>query len=121
MKIVIAVFMAFIFWLCKVLKNTFHILIKRSPHQAFDNKYYPATVVCWTKYNQPTEMITADFSLYDEYKIVGFYVTTTDPPQKYLEIRDLNKDDISFLEKPVIFYNSLVYQEMEGLWTWKHA
>lgn len=33
MKIVIAVFVAFIFWLCKVLKNTFHILIKCLPQK----------------------------------------------------------------------------------------
>ena len=70
---------AFIFWLLKVLKNTFSItenLIDmaqgkspRAMKEAYDGKYYPATVIAQVKFDQPHEGKVVDWSLYEEKKI----------------------------------------------------
>ena len=63
---------AFIFWLLGVLKNTFSIVedmsdfaqgrTPRSFKEAYDGKYYPATVIAQLKFNSPEEMSITDFS-----------------------------------------------------------
>ena len=84
---------AFIFWLLKVLKNTFSItenLIDmaqgkspRAMKEAYDGKYYPATVIAQVKFDQPHEGKVVDWSLYEEKKIVGFIMMTTDKVEDY--------------------------------------
>ena len=85
---------AFIFWLLQVLKNTFEVVEQamdmaqgKTPKQfktAYDGKYYPATVISQVKFNCDKEMIITDFSMYEDKKIVGFTVCTTETIQEYI-------------------------------------
>ena len=134
--IILSVFLlgtvAFIFWLLQVLKNTFTMVEQtidiaqgkppKQFHTAYDGKYYPATVISQVKFNCDDKKVITDFSLYEEKKIVGFTLYTTEIIQEYLgaaanEIPDeiLQKA----LETPSIFKNVIVYAPMEGIWTWK--
>ena len=75
---------AFIFWLLKVLKNTFEIIESsldmaagKTPQKfrtAYDEKYYPATVITQVKFGCDSEMMVTDFSMYEDKKIVGFII-----------------------------------------------
>ena len=125
---------AFIFWLLKVLKNTFSItenLIDmaqgkspRAMKEAYDGKYYPATVIAQVKFDQPQEGKIVDWSLYEEKKIVGFIIMTTDKVEDYYgkEFIDmLDEEDLEELTSPVIIKNALVYAVMEDDWFWKSA
>lgn len=125
---------AFIFWLLKVLKNTFSItenLIDmaqgkspRAMKEAYDGKYYPATVIAQVKFDQPHEGKVVDWSLYEEKKIVGFIMMTTDKVEDYYGkefIEMLNEEDLEELTSPVIIKNALVYAVREDDWFWKSA
>lgn len=125
---------AFIFWLLKVLKNTFSItenLIDmaqgkspRAMKEAYDGKYYPATVIAQVKFDQPHEGKIVDWSLYEEKKIVGFIIMTTDKVEDYYEkefIDMLDEEDLEELTSPVIIKNALVYAVREDDWFWKSA
>ena len=125
---------AFIFWLLKVLKNTFSItenLIDmaqgkspRAMKEAYDGKYYPATVIAQVKFDQPHEGKVVDWSLYEEKKIVGFIIMTTDKVEDYYgkEFIDmLDEEDLEELTSPVIIKNALVYAVREDDWFWKSA
>lgn len=125
---------AFIFWLLKVLKNTFSItenLIDmaqgkspRAMKEAYDGKYYPATVIAQVKFDQPHEGKIVDWSLYEEKKIVGFIIMTTDKVEDYYgkEFIDmLDEEDLEELTSPVIIKNALVYAVREDDWFWKSA
>lgn len=125
---------AFIFWLLKVLKNTFSItenLIDmaqgKSPcamKEAYDGKYYPATVIAQVKFDQPHEGKVVDWSLYEEKKIVGFIMMTTDKVEDYYGkefIEMLDEEDLEELTSPVIIKNALVYAVREDDWFWKSA
>ena len=125
---------AFIFWLLKVLKNTFSItenLIDmaqgkspRAMKEAYDGKYYPATVIAQVKFDQPHEGKVVDWSLYEEKKIVGFIMMTTDKVEDYYgkEFIDmLDEEDLEELTSPVIIKNALVYAVREDDWFWKSA
>lgn len=125
---------AFIFWLLKVLKNTFSItenLIDmaqgkspRAMREAYDGKYYPATVIAQVKFDQPHEGKVVDWSLYEEKKIVGFIMMTTDKVEDYYGkefIEMLDEEDLEELTSPVIIKNALVYAVREDDWFWKSA
>ena len=125
---------AFIFWLLKVLKNTFSItenLIDmaqgkspRAMKEAYDGKYYPATVIAQVKFDQPHEGKIVDWSLYEEKKIVGFIMMTTDKVEDYYGkefIEMLDEEDLEELTSPVIIKNALVYAVREDDWFWKSA
>lgn len=141
MGIVIAIFAvllfgatAVIFWLLKVLKNTFavtenlvNIVQGKSPRiikEAYDDKYYPATVIAQVKFGQPSEGKVVDWSLYEEKKIIGFFMLTTDKPEDYYGkefIENLEEEELEELLKPVIIKNALVYAVREDDWFWKSA
>lgn len=123
---------AFIFWLLGVLKNTFHVtenlvdlLQGKSPRamkEAYDGKYYPATVIAQVKFGQPSEGKIVDWSLYETKKIIGFFMLTTDKPEDYYGkefIENLEEEDLEELLKPVIIKNALVYAVREDDWFWK--
>ena len=123
---------AFIFWLLRVLKNTFHVtenlvdlLQGKSPRamkEAYDGKYYPATVVAQVKFDQPSEGKIVDWSLYEKKKIIGFFMLTTDKPEDYYGkefIENLEEEELEELLKPVIIKNALVYAVREDDWFWK--
>lgn len=123
---------AFIFWLLKVLKNTFSItenLIDmaqgkspRAMKEAYDGKYYPATVIAQVKFDQPHEGKVVDWSLYEEKKIIGFIMMTTDKVEDYYGkefIEMLDEEDLEELTSPVIIKNALVYAVREDDWFWK--
>ena len=125
---------AFIFWLLKVLKNTFSItenLIDmaqgkspRAMKEAYDGKYYPATVIAQVKFDQPHEGKVVDWSLYEEKKIIGFIMMTTDKVEDYYGkefIEMLDEEDLEELTSPVIIKNALVYAVREDDWFWKSA
>lgn len=125
---------AFIFWLLKVLKNTFSItenLIDmaqgkspRAMKEAYDGKYYPATVIAQVKFDQPHEGKVVDWSLYEEKKIIGFIMMTTDKVEDYYGkefIEILDEEDLEELTSPVIIKNALVYAVREDDWFWKSA
>lgn len=123
---------AFIFWLLGVLKNTFHITenlvdmvqgkTPRAMKEAYDGKYYPATVIAQVKFGQPSEGKVVDWSLYEEKKIIGFFMLTTDKPEDYYGkefIENLEEEELEELLKPVMIKNALVYAVREDDWFWK--
>lgn len=123
---------AFIFWLLGVLKNTFHITENlvdmvqgkspRAMKEAYDGKYYPATVIAQVKFGQPSEGKVVDWSLYEEKKMIGFFMLTTDKPEDYYGkefIENLEEEELEELLKPVIIKNALVYAVREDDWFWK--
>ena len=123
---------AFIFWLLKVLKNTFSItenLIDmaqgkspRAMKEAYDGKYYPATVITQVKFGCDSEMMVTDFSLYEDKKIVGFIICTTETMREYIGVQGEDiPDDIleETLCKPTIFKYVVVYAPWEGMGSWK--
>ena len=120
------------FWLLQVLKNTFEVVEQamdmaqgKTPKQfktAYDGKYYPATVISQVKFNCDKEMIITDFSMYEDKKIVGFTVCTTETIQEYIgAAADDIPDDLleETFATPTVFKNVIVYAPMEGMWTWK--
>lgn len=134
LSILLAGAIAFIFWLFRVLKNTFNIveasldMVSGKPSEkfgkAYDNKYYPATVISQVKFNSDSEMMIVDFSMYEEKKIIGFTIYTNESEREYIGVQG---DDIpdGILEEafgtPTIFKNAIVYAPWEGMWTWKSA
>lgn len=123
---------AFIFWLLGVLKNTFSITenlidmaqgkAPRAMREAYDGKYYPATVIAQVKFDQPHEGKVVDWSLYEDKKIVGFIMLTTDKIEDYYGkefIEMLDEEDLEELLKPVIIRNAQVYAVREDDWLWK--
>lgn len=120
---------AFIFWLCQVLKNTFGVteslidLLKnktpRKLKEAYDGVYYPATVIAQIEFNAQSEMVITDFSLYDEKQIVGFTIYTPESIEQYYGVNVIDSVTEDFLHKPTVFKDVLVYAPQEGVWTWK--
>ena len=134
LSILLAGAVAFIFWLLQVLKNTYEIVenamdmalgkTPRSYKKAYDGKYYPATVISQVKFDCDKEMLITDFSMYEDKKIVGFTVCTTDTIQEYIgaAAEDIPDDLLEeTFATPTIFKNVVVYSPMEGMWTWKSA
>ena len=129
---------AFIFWLLGVLKNTFEIVestldmaagkTPRRMKEAYDGKYYPATVISQIQFGCDSEAVITDFSMYEDKKIVGFILQTKETALEYIgaNLEAIEEEEVlSELEKtlrePTIFKNVLVYAPVEGMWTWKSA
>ena len=142
LSILLAAAIGIIFWRCGVLKNTSKILDfgdldisfssmsinKLSPQTAYDGKYYPATVILTTKYDQPQEGIITDFSMYEEKNIIGFTALIKDTFEnnikQMLKICNIPDDiPIEMIEEaintPTVMKNVVVYSPIEGVWTWK--
>lgn len=129
---------AFIFWLLGVLKNTFEIVEStldmaagRTPRrmkEAYDGKYYPATVISQIQFGCDSEAVITDFSMYEDKKIIGFILQTKETALEYIgaNMETIEEEEVlAELEKtlgePTVFKNVLVYAPMEGMWTWKSA
>lgn len=127
---------AFIFWLLGVLKNTFEIVestldmaagkTPRRMKEAYDGKYYPATVISQIQFGCDSETVITDFSMYEDKKIVGFTLQTKETALEYIGANlDVIEDEEVLLElkktlgEPTVFKNVLVYAPVEGMWTWK--
>lgn len=122
-----------IFWLFGVLKNTFDIVqdlsdmtkgkIPKGYKEAYDGKYYPATVLAKIVFGSPQPMTITDFSQYEEKKVVGFTIFTTETVREYYgeDAEDFSDEELAQIisDKPVIFRDVVVYSPMEGVWTWK--
>jgi hypothetical protein len=142
LSILLAAAIGIIFWHHRVSKNTSKVLdfefsdvsfssipMKRfMPQTAYDGKYYPATVILTTQYNQPQEGIVTDFSIYEEKNIIGFTMlikdTFEDSIKQLLDICNIPDDmPIEMIEEvvntPTIMKNVVVYSPVEGVWTWK--
>ena len=119
---------AFIFWLFKVLKNTCEIInfslntaVGKIP-EAYDGKYYLATVISQIKFGCDSEMVITDFSMYEDKKIVGFILYTKESMRDYagVEGADISEEILEqIFGKPNIFKNAIVYAPVEGMWVWK--
>ena len=124
---------AFIFWLSKVLKNTFEItqntmdiLMNKPPRnlqEAYDGKYYPATVFATIQFNANQEMTITDFSRYEDKKIVGFIIYTPKSMDEWYgyDLSELSDEAKEKLAQPAIFKNAIVFAPKEGMWTWKSS
>ena len=138
LSILLAGAIAFIFWLLGVLKNTFEIVEstldmaagKTPPRmkEAYDGKYYPATVISQIQFGCDSETVITDFSMYKDKKIVGFILQTKETALEYIgaNLEAVEDEEVlSELEKtlgePTVFKNVLVYAPWEGMWTWKAA
>lgn len=119
---------AFIFWLFKVLKNTCEIInfslntaMGKAP-EAYDGKYYPATVISQIKFGCDFEMVITDFSMYKDKGIVGFILYVKESMREYIGAQGEGIPDELLEEtlgKPTIFKNAVVYAPVEGMWVWK--
>ena len=134
LSILLARAVAFIFWLLQVLKNTYEIVENaidmalgkplRNYEEAYDGKYYPATVISQVKFDCDSEMVIADFSMYEDKKVVGFTICTKESMQEYIgTVADDIPDEVleEAIGTPTIFKNVVVYAPAEGMWTWKSA
>lgn len=135
---------AIIFFLWKVLKNTLEKLetvleisegysemvnelqswINIENDLAYDGKYYPCVLLMSINFEHPHTEIVADFSMYEKLKIVGLNIKTQDSLDDYIK-RNPNlesyKDSEVDINKELnlLIPKAIVYQPMEGLWTWK--
>ena len=132
LSVLLAGAVAFIFWLLQVLKNTYEIVenamdmalgkTPRNYKEAYDGKYYPATVISQVKFDCDSEMVITDFSMYEDKKIVGFTICTKESMREYMgAAADDVPDEIleETIGTPTIFKNVVVYAPTEGMWTWK--
>lgn len=126
----------FIFLLMKVLKKSFLMIgnyqdlqagkIPRSIEKAYNDVYYPATVITQVVFGAPCDATIADFSLYDQYGVVGMQLEVPETVREYYgkdEYTNLTDEELNamFCKNPVIFKDALVYEYAEGMWTWKHS
>lgn len=130
----LAVSAAIIFCLFTMLKNTLNVIDgltdianNKTPKRlktAYNNKYYPATLIAQVLFEQDTEGKVVDFSRYDSHKIVGFTILVKDKMEDYYGaelIEEIGEEAAAELGKPVIIRNVLVYEVSEGDWLWKSA
>ena len=121
--LIISIIINAIFW--QVIKNMLTI-IKNSAKNcagglAYDNQYYPATVISQIKFNSDSEAVITDFSLYENKGIVGFTIYTTSNIKDYFQLQE-DENEILYEElfsKPAIFKNAVVFALDKNLWTWK--
>lgn len=126
----------FIFLLLKVLKRSFLMIgnyqdlqagkVPRSIEKAYNDVYYPATVVTQVAFGAPCDATIADFSLYDQYGIVGIQLEVPETVREYYgkgEYTDLTDEELNsiFCKNPVVFKDAVVYEYAEGMWTWKRS
>ena len=103
---------AIIFFLSRVLKNTYKELIKMviedelnfDLDSAYDGKYYPCTLFLDVTRGSPHERIY-DFSLYESHNVIGVKLV-------------IDEDDEELYGTKII-PRAIVYQAMEGCWMWK--
>lgn len=136
LSVLLASALAFIFWLLRVLKNTFEIVestldiaagkTPRRIKEAHDGKYYPATVISQIQFGCDSEAVITDFSMYEDKKIIGFILQTKETALEYIgaNLESIEEEEVlAELEKtlgePTVFKNVLVYAPWEGMWTWK--
>lgn len=135
--VLLAAATAIIFCLWKVLKNTCDITFSlidtienkqpRSLRKAYNDKYYPATLVAQVKFGADWEGTITDFSMYETHKLVGFTVMTKESVQEYYgaslynEMAEIGEEALAQLTEPIIMKNKLVYEVSEGVWAWKSA
>ena len=91
---------------------------------AFDNKYYPATVLIKSKWGQDKECIVTDFSAYEDKKIVYIEINSVEPrPQLedfYSEIHPEMVEKFNHnLDKLHVLKNCEVFQPTRGIWLWR--
>lgn len=94
----------------------------RKLKKAYNDKYYPATVIAQVRFNSPSDGKIVDFSRYESHKLVGYTIYTTDKMEDYYGkdfLEELDEEDIEELQKPVVIKNVLVYEIAEGEWVWK--
>lgn len=121
--LIISIIINLIFW--QVIKNTLKI-VKNSAENlvgglAYDDQYYPATVISQIKFNSDSEAVITDFSLYESKGIVGFTIYTTANIKDYFQLQE-NENEIFYeklFSKPAIFKNAVVFALDKNLWTWK--
>ena len=118
---------AFNFFLWKILKNTYKILIDNEQKNnidelaelraalnnfdnniAYDGEYYPGHLFLSIEPNTEDDALVQimDFSFYEKYKIIGCTI-------KY---NQASEDDYGTHMIPKV----VVFQPMEGVWTWKY-
>ena len=126
----------FIFLLMKVLKRSFLMIgnyqdlqagkVPRSIEKAYNDVYYPATVVTQVAFGAPCDATIVDFSLYDQHGIVGIQLEVPETVREYYgkgEYANLTDEELNtiFCKSPVVFKDALVYEYAEGMWTWKQS
>lgn len=123
--LIISIIINLIFW--QVIKNMLKI-VKNSAENfvgglAYDDQYYPATVISQIKFNSDSEAVITDFSLYEDKGIVGFTIYTTANIKDYFQLQENeNENEILYeklFSKPAIFKNAVVFALDKNLWTWK--
>jgi hypothetical protein len=125
----VAVFEAIIiFFLRKVLKNTFSILdeyidgvvndMPKDFKTAYNGVYIPATVIVQLNFECDQYLHVVDWSMYEDKKIVGFITNTTQTPQAFFG-QAATEDELEELKEPMIIPNAVVYEVKEGVWYWK--
>ena len=123
--LIISIVINLIFW--KTLKNTLKIAKNSAATKnlvsglAYDDQYYPATVISQIKFNSDSEAVITDFSLYENKGIVGFTIYTTANIKDYFSLQE-NENEMFYeklFSKPAIFKNAVVFALDKNLWTWK--
>ena len=134
--VLLAVAAAIIFCLYRVLKNTFLMTegllnvvegkqLPQSLRKAYNDVYYPATIIAKINFDSEWEGQVTDFSLYDKYKIVGLTIMTKESAAEYYgmgliyELEEIGDEALAALNDPVIMKNKLVFEISEGVWAWK--
>lgn len=116
----------------KMLKNTLgsidvlsSMVQNKAPRkfrEAYNGKYYPATIIAQLKFSAPAAMTITDFSMYEQRKIVGFTIYCTESMKDYYGVdEELLEDEgfLEFLDQPVILKNKEVFETSEGVWAWR--
>lgn len=125
---------AFIFWLLRMLKNTFLItetlveMVDQKPNgktgrkgdAAYNGIYYPCHLIIQTEYEADYEGTITDFSRYEENKVVYFRVMTKDTPERYWKrYNEMSEEERAEILEPGFIPNAQVYEIREGVWIWK--
>ena len=126
-----------IFYLYKVLKNTFSmtgglidLLDGKQPSslkKAYNGIYYPATIIAKVNFDAEWEGTITDFSMYKTHGIVGMTVMTKESAADYYgaetiaALEEMGEEALAQLYSPTIMKNKIVYEVAEGVWSWKSA
>ena len=114
----------------KLLQETI-FLQELVPQEAYDGKYYPATVLTQLVYGSEEDKIITDFSMYESNGIVAFTFYNKENLKSYIkktrcielteEEKMLSDDELNelFSYKPIVYKDAIVYATNEGEWTYK--
>ena len=122
-----------IFCLIKVLKMLPEMILSKElgPQEAYDGKYYPATVLVQLVHGSEEEKTVTDFSMYESKGIVAFTLYFKENLKSYIkrtgcielteeeEMLSDNELNELFSYKPTMYKNAVVYAIGEGMWTYK--